>query len=217
MIIGVTGTLGAGKGTIVEYLTEKRGCKHYSVSGYLKEKLVERGVEVNRTSLVNLGNELREKFGQGYIVEQLFERARQGGGNAVIESLRNPGEVEILRKKGGFVLLAVDADIGLRYERIRMRGSEKDSVSFEEFCSNEKREMESDDPNKLPRLEDRGTGQAEKFVSRFHPREKSRGILALNKQNLRQCMEMADFRVLNNGSKEKLYSKLEGVLNGIKT
>jgi len=38
LIIGITGTLGAGKGTIVEYLVKNKNFKHYSVSGYLITK-----------------------------------------------------------------------------------------------------------------------------------------------------------------------------------
>ena len=37
IIIGITGTLGAGKGTIVEYLVGKKGFKHYSVRELLSE------------------------------------------------------------------------------------------------------------------------------------------------------------------------------------
>ena len=35
IIIGITGTLGAGKGTIVAYLIETRQFMHYSVRRYL--------------------------------------------------------------------------------------------------------------------------------------------------------------------------------------
>ena len=35
--IGITGTLGAGKGTIVDYLIEKRGFVHYSVRAFITE------------------------------------------------------------------------------------------------------------------------------------------------------------------------------------
>lgn len=39
-IIGITGTLGAGKGTIVEYLKDKKGFAHFSVREFLKEILL---------------------------------------------------------------------------------------------------------------------------------------------------------------------------------
>ena len=51
-----------------------------------------------------------------------------------------------LRKKGTFYLFAVDADPLIRYERIKLRKSETDSVTFETFMSNEQRESVSSDP-----------------------------------------------------------------------
>lgn len=148
IIIGITGTIGAGKGTLVEYLVEKKGFVHYSVRGFLIEELNKRKMEVNRDTMVLLANELREKNSPSYIIDQLFEQAKQAGKDAVIESIRTPGEVESLRKKDNFCLLAVDADSNIRYERIVQRNSETDHISFEEFLSNEQREMTSTDPNK---------------------------------------------------------------------
>ena len=36
--IGITGTLGAGKGTIVEYLQKEKGFSHYSVRAFLTDE-----------------------------------------------------------------------------------------------------------------------------------------------------------------------------------
>ncbi|MCS6935935.1 MAG: AAA family ATPase, partial [Chitinophagales bacterium] len=110
LIIGITGTLGAGKGTIVEYLTRKHGFAHYSVRGYLVQKLREQGREVNRDTMVAMANELREKNSPSFIAEELLREARASGRNCVIESIRTVGEVEALRAAGDFVLFAVDAD-----------------------------------------------------------------------------------------------------------
>ena len=62
--------------------------------------------------------------------------------------MRTIGEVEGLKKKGKFFLFAVDAEPKTRYERAVGRGSETDKVSYETFLENEKREMNSNDPNK---------------------------------------------------------------------
>ena len=143
IIIGITGTLGAGKGTIVEKL-KKSGFKHYSVRDFLVEQIRQRGLEVNRDSMRELANELREKNGADYIVECLVGRAMAQGDDCVIESIRNPKEVETLRRIRNFHLFSVDADIHKRYERIRSRKSSTDNVSFETFVENEKKEMSSD-------------------------------------------------------------------------
>ena len=146
-IIGITGTLGAGKGTIVDYLVNHYGFKHYSVRGYLIEEALKRGMELNRDTYVVVANDLRTTYGPSYITDQLYLEAAENGTNAVIESVRTPGEVDSLRKHEHFLLFGVDADPEIRYGRVVNRASETDQISFETFMENEQREMSSTDPN----------------------------------------------------------------------
>jgi dephospho-CoA kinase len=147
-IIGITGTLGAGKGTIVDYLTKHHGFAHFSVRDYLSRVIKARGLQVNRDTLVAVANELRAANTPSFIAEELYKEAKASGMNCIIESIRTVGEVTALRAKGNFSLFAVDADQQLRYGRIVERASETDRVSFETFVDNENREMNSTDPNK---------------------------------------------------------------------
>jgi dephospho-CoA kinase len=147
-IIGITGTLGAGKGTIVEYLQEKYGFAHYSVRGFLTDIINEKKLPLNRDSMVLVANELRANNSPSYIVEQLYEKAKAGGQDAVIESVRTVGEVLALRNLDNFLLIAVDAAPALRYERVVARNSETDQIDFNTFKENEAREMTATDPNK---------------------------------------------------------------------
>ena len=146
-ILGITGTIGAGKGTIVEYLVNEKGYRHYSVRDYIKKEIISRGLPINRDSMVLVANDLRSRNSPSFITDQLYYEAKNSGENAIIESIRTPGEVFALKKKANFYLIAVDADPGIRYKRIKKRGSETDKISFETFLKNEKREMNSDDPN----------------------------------------------------------------------
>lgn len=148
IIIGITGTIGAGKGTVVDFLIKNKKFKHFSARSFLVEEIEKRGMENNRDSMVIVANDLRSKFGPGYIAEELFNRAINSEDNAVIESLRTIGEIETLRKKGNFTLLAVDADPRIRYDRVLTRGTSTDDISFEKFLADEQREMISIDPNK---------------------------------------------------------------------
>lgn len=182
-IIGITGTLGAGKGTIVDYLVQRRGFQHFSVRGYLSKIIVQRGLDINRDTLVAVANELRQNNTPSFIAEELYREAAESGKDCIIESIRTIGEVNALRQKPGFTLFAVDAERALRYSRIVERASETDKVSFETFVANEEREMTSDDPNK---------------------------------QNLKACMQMADYTFMNDGSFDELYRLIDEVLLKIK-
>ncbi len=148
VIIGITGTLGAGKGTIVDYLVKHHHFAHFSVREYLSKIIKARGGEVNRDTLVATANALRAENSPSYIATELLREAKASGKNCIIESIRTVGEVTALRELGGFTLFAVDADQELRYKRIVERASETDKVSFDVFAANEAREMESSDPNK---------------------------------------------------------------------
>lgn len=147
MIIGITGTLAAGKGTIVEYL-ESKGFKHFSVRAYLTRVVEERGLPLNRDSLVAVANDLREKHSPSFIAEELYREAKEAGGDVIIESIRTEGEIRALKSKGNFKLFAIDADPQLRYDRAVGRASETDSVTFETFVQNEEREWANTDPTK---------------------------------------------------------------------
>jgi dephospho-CoA kinase len=145
MIIGITGTNGAGKGTVVDYLVQKKGFTHYSAREFLLEEIRRRGMIENRDSLREVANDLRRMHGPAYVIEQLYAQAQEKGADAVIESVRTTGEAEFLKSQGAHIG-AVDADRNLRYDRAVLRGSQTDKVSFEEFCMQEDREMSSTEP-----------------------------------------------------------------------
>jgi dephospho-CoA kinase len=146
MIIGITGTLGAGKGAAVERLKEK-GFTHYSARAFITDEIRKRNLPVNRDTMTEVGNDLRREHGPAHVIESLLRIAEHSGGNNIIESIRTVGEVETLKLKGG-ILISINAEPRTRYERIVKRGSETDAVSFEEFTAHEERESISDDPAK---------------------------------------------------------------------
>lgn len=147
MIIGITGTLGAGKGTVVEYLVKKKNFKHFSARDFWNEEIARRGLPSNRDTMTAVANDLRAQHGSDYFARTALARAKGEGVNAVIESIRSIGEGEYLKSHGA-VLWAVDADIRTRYDRIVSRASETDKVSFEKFAADEQREFANEDPTK---------------------------------------------------------------------
>jgi dephospho-CoA kinase len=149
MLIGITGTIGAGKGTVVSYLVEQKGFKHFAVSDtFLMNEAKERGLEPTRVARRDIANEFRSR-GPTKLMEAVYAMALpaiESGEDVIIEPQHTKAEVEFIQSKGGIVI-AVDADLEVRYERIRGRGGPKDGISFEEFKQHHEFEMKQDDPN----------------------------------------------------------------------
>jgi len=146
MLLGITGTIGAGKGTVVSYLTTTRGFIHFSARGFLERELNFRSLSLSRDNMKRVADDLRVHHTPSYIIEQLFADARAAGGSAVIESVRTLGEASFLNARG-VSILAIDAPRQIRYERIAARGLSTDNVSFEKFCMQEDAELANEDPN----------------------------------------------------------------------
>lgn len=141
MIIGIAGTLGAGKGTVVRYL-ESHGFAHFSSSDVLRRILTERGQEHSRLNTSNLANELMSTY-EGGVLHFSNEYAHaENYQNFILEALHRVSEGEYIKKIGG-IILGIDADIKVRYERavVRKEGL-KDEVTFEQFEEDSKREDE---------------------------------------------------------------------------
>jgi len=144
MIIGLTGKNGAGKGEAAKVLQEL-GYSYHSLSDALRDELKNQGKEVTRSNLVVIGNEMRKNFGSGILAERTLEKLSKDE-LAVVDSIRNPFEVEALRSRNDFFLLAIGASSQIRFERIKARKRESDPQSYEDFLESEAKEAKSDDP-----------------------------------------------------------------------
>jgi dCMP deaminase len=146
MILGVSGLNGSGKGEVIRFLGE-RSFYALSLSDVIREELRSRGLEETRERMIEAGNAIRAAEGPGGLAERL------AGGlapdrNYVIDSVRHPAEVEVLRARTRrFKLLWVEADEATRLERIRTRGRSGDPATLEDLRRVEGRELASSDPN----------------------------------------------------------------------
>jgi dephospho-CoA kinase len=147
MLIGITGTDGAGKGAVVDYLIKEKGFVHYSARAIWEEEFEKRGMESNRANMRLVANQMRATYGNDFLVTYYLNKRRQDGvENAIVESIRATAEAETLKANGG-ILLAVDAQQSIRYSRITSRGLSSDHISLEEFTKHEELEMNDPDPN----------------------------------------------------------------------
>jgi dephospho-CoA kinase len=136
-LIGLTGTNSAGKGETAAILGT-RGYAYLSLSDVLREELAARGLAASRDNLIAVGNEIRGRFGPDVLARRTMAKVR---GPSVIDSIRNPREVEYLRRQEGFVLIAVDAPIEVRFARAKARGRDESAATLEEFRAKEEIEM----------------------------------------------------------------------------
>lgn len=177
MVIGLTSRNAAGKDEAARYLVERRGFAYFSLSDILRQELARRDLPITRENLTETGNALRAERGPGVLAELALE-ALKDRERAVVVSIRNPGEVEVLRQRQDFILVGVDAPLELRFQRARARGRPEDPRTLEEFVAQEKVEL---------------TG--------FE-----------HQQQLDACFAMSDRVLLNDGTLEELYRKVEELL-----
>jgi dephospho-CoA kinase len=117
MIVGLSGRNGAGKGEVLAYL-ESRSFYAHSLSDVIREELASQGVDETRERMIEAGNAIRREHGPGGLAVLLSKRLLPDR-NYVIDSIRHPAEVEVLRSRPGrFQLWWVDADEALRFERM---------------------------------------------------------------------------------------------------
>lgn len=145
-LIGLTGTHGAGKGTVTDYLVREYGFISISVSEFLAHEAVRRGMAPDRNARREIANEYRVR-GPTALMEATYASIPAGAERVILEPQYTVDEVGFIHEKGGIVI-AVDADLHTRYERVHVRGSAKDDVSFEDFKEAQEKELGSSDPTK---------------------------------------------------------------------
>lgn len=173
-LIGLTGTNGAGKGEAASFFVE-RGYAYFSLSDEIREELRKKNQDLTRDNMIEMGNFLRSRYSPDILARMVAKKVE---GKAVIDSIRNPKEVEFFRKLGNFLLLAIDAPAELRFDRVKKRGRQESASNIQEFLAKEAEEM--------------GTEE--------------------DRQQILACMDMADHRIINDGTLEELWKQLEEFL-----
>lgn len=139
LVIGLTGPNAAGKGEVAACL-ERQGFAVHSLSDVVREEAARLGFPPEREHLIRVGNLLRQQGGAGILAERILPRFT---GQDVVDSIRNPAEVGVLRRSPGFFLLGVEASAQIRFARSLARERPGDPVTLEEFLSRERQENAS--------------------------------------------------------------------------
>jgi dephospho-CoA kinase len=142
LVLGLTGPNAAGKGEVASWLSAQ-GFVLHSLSDIVREEAVANGLPPEREHLIATGNRLRNEGGAGVLAARLIPRL---GVRDVVDSIRNPAEVQALRSIPQFVLAGVEASMEARFKRSLLRARPGDPLTLEQFRHRENQENSSD-PN----------------------------------------------------------------------
>ncbi len=134
IVVGLVGPIAAGKSTIVVYL-KNRGFSPYSLSDRIREEILARGLLVTRETLNKVSNELRETLGADILAKRTAELIdHENPERVVIDSIRNPQEVNFLRNHFGAKIIGLTAPQEKRFDFFIHRPINVEGVSgWEEF------------------------------------------------------------------------------------
>ena len=145
IIVGVVGQIASGKGILVRYLTEKLDFASFSLSSIVHAELKKKGVkEFTRQTLQDKGDELRKKEGDDVLAKRTIKQIESDKirwNRIIIEGIRNPAEIEFLKKNPSFILIGVKAKRKLRFKRLLSRDKEWDPKNYNDFLKIDRRDL----------------------------------------------------------------------------
>jgi len=144
-ILGLVGEIASGKDTIAEYLVKNYGATTVSFSQPLRDIADRIFLAQNRNNLATLGKVLREAFGQDVLSKTIANEVKQAKSSIVVlPNVRLESDLKHLKDEPGFILVAVEADQKIRYQRLTKRRQNTDDASktWEEFLADSQLETE---------------------------------------------------------------------------
>jgi dephospho-CoA kinase len=143
-VLGLIGTIGAGKDTVADYLMKKYGFTSVSTGDLSREELRSRGIVENRENTQAVSKEMSDRYGLDYWPKKVAEKIKALKPElAMFNGVRRAIDVETMRNAFGdrFKLLLIDADANIRLERMKSRNRPGDPQTLEEFLTQEKNEF----------------------------------------------------------------------------
>lgn len=121
ILIGLTGSFASGCSELRKTLKERYDFDSFKLSGEVREEAKRRGLDPDKREVLQaLGNALREKHGNNYLAIKAMEKVdATDAEKIVLHGIRNIGEINELRKRPNFYLVAVDSSEDTRWERVK--------------------------------------------------------------------------------------------------
>lgn len=123
LILGITGEMGCGKGTIARHVTENYHGSAHRFSTILRDILDRIHVEQSRHNMTSLSRILRENYGEDVFARSMHHDVENDRHDiVVVDGIRRLEDIKHLRQVPHFKLVYVEADMRVRFERILLRG-----------------------------------------------------------------------------------------------
>lgn len=151
-VIGLFGLIGSGKDTVADHLAQKYGYNVIIMGDIIREFCTQRGLEPTRDNMLLVQREQVQKYTIKWFAEEVIRRIRIAGWQkVVIGGMRRPEDAEVPKHAFGkdFILIQVDADPKIRFERMRARARVGDPKTLEEFLHQEELDKKAFDFAKL--------------------------------------------------------------------
>ena len=145
IILGFTGLIACGKGTATQYLKEHYKAETFRFSTMLRDVLTRLYLEHSRENMSGISTGLRNIFGQDLMAKVMAEDVANSQADLiVVDGIRRMDDIKYLRALPGFKLVAIEADMKTRYERLLQRGENPDdkNKTWEAFVADHQLETE---------------------------------------------------------------------------
>lgn len=140
-VFGLVGPIASGKGVVAKIL-QKRGFKAFSLSDVIREELRKKNLPITRKNLQDEGDGLRKRYGSGILAKRVVQKIKKGNlTRVVVDSIRNPVEIDYLKKAFPIKIIGITAKQKKRFEYLKKRNYLNDPKTWEEFLKADNREL----------------------------------------------------------------------------
>jgi dephospho-CoA kinase len=144
-IIGFVGHIASGKGAACDYFIERHDAGYHKFSTMLADLCDRLYLPHNRDNLIRMSECIRHEFGEDTMARVIAADVENDAHDIIcIDGIRRLADIAELRKLPDFVLVSIDADVRVRFERLAARHEKIDDATktFEQFLADEQRPTE---------------------------------------------------------------------------
>ncbi|NTW27022.1 MAG: AAA family ATPase [Candidatus Moranbacteria bacterium] len=145
LILGITGEMGSGKGTIAKHASLEHKASTRRFSTILRDLLDRVYVEQTRENISTISTILRKNFSEDILAKAMYHDTENDTHKIVIvDGVRRLADIAYLRELPHFKLVYIEASMENRYERIVKRAENTDDAAktFEQFKKDHELETE---------------------------------------------------------------------------